>query len=181
MHVGARRVALAGVLVAFTAIMMVLGSIIESSTLFFIGAASFCVGIAVREWGLRFGVGFWIAVILINIMVAPNKLYCITLGGMGFYIWMSELLWERIAAAQTLKRRHVVLWIGKYVIFNAMYIPALFFMPKLIFTGKINGLAAVTFLIIGQAVFFVYDRAYVYFQGYIWGKIRVKVMGKEYE
>ena len=181
MHVGAKRVALAGVLVAFTVAIMVLGSVIESSTLFFIGAASFCVGIAVREWGLRFGFGFLIAVVLVNIMVAPNKLYCITLAGMGFYIWMSEFLWEKIASTPRMKSRNVVLWIGKYVVFNAMYVPILFFMPKLIFTGRINGLAAVVFLFIGQAVFFVYDRAYVYFQGYIWGKIRVKVMGKEYE
>ena len=61
MHVGAKKMATAGLLVAFSVVMMLLSSVIESSSLFFIAAASFCVGIAVREWGLRLGFAFLIA------------------------------------------------------------------------------------------------------------------------
>lgn len=181
MHVGAKKIAIAGLLVAFSVVMLVLSSVIETSTLFFVAAASFCVGIAIREWGLKIGFGVFVADLLLGLLVAPNKLYCITFAGMGLYVWLSEVLWEKLAQSARVKRRYLMLWLGKYVIFNAMYIPTLFFMPRLLFAGKINGLAAVLLLLVGQVVLFIYDRAYAYFQSYIWGKLRTKFLGREYE
>lgn len=172
MHVGAKKVAVAGLLAAFVVVMMVLSSVIETNTLFLIAAASFCVGIAVREWGLGLGFGFYVSCIILNFFVVPNKLYCITFAGMGLYIWLSEVLWEKIAATGKMRFRTVALWIGKYLIFNLLYVPALFFAPQLLFSGKMNGLAAILFLLLGQAAFFLYDVAYRYVQSRIWGKIR---------
>lgn len=176
MHVGAKKMATAGLLVAFSVIMMLLSSVIETSSLFFIAAASFCVGVAVREWGLRMGFAFMIASVALNFLIIPSKLYCFTLAGMGFYIWVSEWLWKRVANAKTLKYRMAVLWGGKYVIFNFMYIPVLFFAPKLLFAGKMNGLAAVLLMVVGQALLYVYDVAYRYFQSQIWGRLRGRLM-----
>ena len=164
MHVGVKKMATAGLLVAFSVVMMVLSSVIESSSLFFIAAASFCVGVSVREWGLRMGFAFLIADVLLNFFVTPSKLYCFTLAGMGLYIWISEWLWNRIAESETIKQRRALLWIGKYLVFNLMYIPTLFLAPQLLFTGKMNGLAAIILLLCGQGVLFVYDSAYRYFQ-----------------
>ena len=178
MHVGAKKIATAGLLVAFTVIMIILSSVIETNTLFLIAAASFCIGIAVREWGLRFGAGFLVASTVLNLLLAPNKWYCITFAGMGLYIWLSELLWEKIASAEKMSHRTVILWIGKYGIFNLLYVPALFLAPHLLFTGKINGLAAIILLLVGQVAFFIYDVAYRYFQSRIWGKLRVRFLEK---
>lgn len=172
MYVGAKKVATAGLLVAFTILMMLLSSVIETNSLFFIGAASFCVGIAIREWGSLWGLAFLIASILLNLMLTPNKLYCITFGGMGLYIWLYEKLWNFIAERKKLNRRTLVLWIGKILLFNLLYVPALFLMSELLFTGKVNGLFIVVFLFVGQAVFLVYDVAYRYFHSQIWGKLR---------
>ena len=172
MHVGAKKMATAGLLVAFSVIMMLLSSVVESSSLFFIAAASFCVGVAVREWGLRLGFAFLIASVGLNLMVTPSKLYCFTMAGMGFYIWASEWLWNCIANAKKLKHRAIVLWIGKYLIFNLLYIPVLFLAPHILFTGKINGLSAIILLLGGQAVLFIYDVAYCYFQAQICGRLR---------
>ena len=178
MHVGAKRMATAGLLVAFSVIMMLLSSVIETSSLFFIAAASFCVGVAVREWGLRWGASFLIASVALNFFIAPNKLYCFTLAGMSIYIWASECLWNRIADAKRLKHRVAVLWIGKYIIFNLLYVPVLFLAPQILFTGKINGLGAMIFLLLGQAVLLVYDVAYQYFQSQVWGKLRNRLLEK---
>lgn len=172
MHVGAKKIATAGLLVAFTIIMMVLGSVIETSTLFFIAAASFCVGIAIREWGILYGFAFLVASVVLNLLVAPNKLYCITFGGMGLYLWLYEWLWNRIANKEVLSHRNVLLWIGKFVFFNLLYVPALFFMPELLFAGKMNGLAAVLLLFGGQIALLAYDLAYRYFQAHVWGRLR---------
>lgn len=178
MHVEAKKIATAGLLVAFSVIMMMLSSTIESSSLFFIAAASFGVGISIREWGLRWGLAFLFASVSINFLVAPSKLYCFTLAGMGFYIWASEWLWNRIADAKKMKHRYAVLWIGKYFIFNLLYIPVLLFAPQILFTGKMNGLAATILFLCGQGVLYVYDVAYRYFQARVWGKLRVRFIHK---
>lgn len=178
MHVGAKKMATAGLLVAFSVVMMLLSSVIETSSLFFIAAASFCVGVAVREWGLRLGFAFLIASVILNFLLTPSKLYCFTLGGMGLYIWASEWLWNRIADAKKLKHRTALLWMGKYVIFNLFYVPVLFLAPQILFTGKINGLSAIILLLSGQAALFIYDVAYRYFQAQIWGRLRGRLLQK---
>lgn len=178
MHVGAKKMATAGLLVAFSVIMMLLSSVIESSSLFFIAGASFCVGIAVREWGLRLGFAFFVASVGLNFIVAPSKLYCFTLAGMGLYIWVSEWLWRRIADAKELKRRGIILWIGKYIFFNLLYVPVLFLAPHILFTGRINGLFAMMMLLLGQAALYIFDMAYHYVQAQVWGRLRGKFLQK---
>ncbi|MBQ8803353.1 MAG: hypothetical protein IJZ53_06960 [Tyzzerella sp.] len=176
MHVSAKKIAVAGLLAAFTVVMLILSSTIETSSLFFIAAASFCVGIAIREWGVGFGFGFLAASVVLNFLLAPNKLYCITFAGMGIYLVLSEWLWEKIASMEAMNGRVMKLWIGKYVIFNLIYIPVLCFIPSLIFTKEVTGVLAVVFWGAGQIALWVYDKAYLYFQGCIWGKLRGKLL-----
>ena len=176
MHVKAKQIATAGVLVAFTVVLVFLSAYIESSSLFFLAAASFCVGIAVREWGMWFGAAFLIASTSLNLLLAPNKWYCITFAGIGVYIWLYELLWRWIANSEKMKQRNLVFWLGKYVVFNLMYIPALFGAPKLLFTGKINGIFAWAMLLLGQVALWIFDCAYRYFQAHVWGNMRGKLM-----
>lgn len=176
MYVKAKSMATAGLLVAFTVIMLILSSTIESNSLFFIAAASFCVGIAVREWKLKLGFAFLVASIVLNLFFAPNKLYCITFAGMALYIWVGELLWEKIADAKELAHRTVWLWIGRYLVFNLMYVPALFLMPTLLFTKEVTGWWSIILFLGGQVALFVYEIAYEYFQSSIWGKLRMRLM-----
>ncbi len=176
MHVSAKKIAVMGLLAAFTVVMLMLSSTIESSSLFFIAAASFCVGIVIREWGNLGGLTFLLGSTLLNVLVAPNKLYCITYAGMGLYLVLSEWLWKKIADAPVMENRMLKLWLGKYVIFNLIYIPAIWFMPSLIFTKEIKGILLLVLWAAGQAVLFVYDYAYRYFQGTVWGKFRTRLL-----
>lgn len=178
MHVRVKQMAAAGLLAAVTVVMMVLGSVIETNSLFFIAAASYCIGIAIREWDVRYGFVFFLACMILNLMLAPNKLHCITFAGMGFYLWLSEVLWKQIAHAKELTHRTARLWIGKYVIFNIIYIPILIFMPSLIFTKEVTSWIVIILFLFGQAALFVYDLAYRYFQSHIWGKIRLRLVDK---
>lgn len=176
MHVDTKKIATAGLLAAVSVLLVVLSSVIETNSLFLIAAASFCVGIAIREWGVRMGTGFFIACVFLNFLVAPNKVYGITFMAMGVYILMTEIMWEKIAAAKKLQNRKLFLWIGKYVVFNCIYLPAIIFFPSLIFTKRITNHMLWILVLAGQAGIFVFDRAYVYFQGYVWGKLRQKLM-----
>ena len=169
MHVGAKRIAIAGLLVAASAVFLILSSVIESNSLFLIAAASFCVGIAIREWGIGFGAGFLSASTLVNLMVAPNKFYCISFAAMGLYLLLSECLCKKIMSIW-------MLWVGKYVIFNVIYIPAVLFFQELLFAREVTGALLVVFLLAGQLALYVYDKAHLYFQNAIWGKLRVKVL-----
>lgn len=176
MHVSGRKIAISGLLIAFSAVMLILSSVIETNSLFLIAAASFCVGIAIREWGVGFGMGFLIASTLVNAFVAPNKFYCLTFAGMGVYLLCSEYLWNKIATKANMKNRTLTLWIGKYVIFNCIYVPVLLFFQEFLFVKKVEGMLLVVFWLVGQIALFVYDRVYIYFQGVIWGKFRTKLM-----
>ena len=90
MHVKAKTMAFSGLLLALTVIFMVLGSVIETSTLFLLAAASFFVGIIIREFGLRIGAAFYAAGVILGFITAPNKFYVFTFAAMGLYIWGRE-------------------------------------------------------------------------------------------
>lgn len=176
MHVKAKQVAIAGLLAAFSAVLMILSAVLESSSLFLIAAASFCVGITIREWGILFGAGYFAASLLVNLIVTPNKFYCATFAAMALYLLLSEGLWEKIAAKKELKNRNLTLWIGKYVIFNIIYIPILTGFSDLIFTKEVDGRLLLIGFLAGQAGIFIYDQAYRYFQGMIWSRLRGRLI-----
>jgi len=172
MYVAAKRMAYLGLLLSCTVLLVIFSGILEFNTLFLLAGASFCVGIAIRESGLRLGFGFFIASILLSFMLAPNKIYCITFAAMGLYLVISEFAWEKLASAKWSTNRNGILWIIKYVIFNIMYIPIIIFLPKLIYQGELNRGFLAVLLIGGQIGLLIYDKAYSYFQKAIWGKVR---------
>lgn len=175
MYVKAKHMALAGVLTAITVLLVYMGTVLEVNTMFFLVAAAFCVGIAIREWGLRLGLAFWFASTVLNLLLSPNKLYCVTFTVMGLYIWFSENWWKKLADSGKMTHRRMKLWIGKYVIFNMMYI------PMLLFVSRISKSLFVIAVLLGQAGLFVFEVAYEYFQTRIWGKIRVRLLGEKGE
>ncbi len=172
MHIKAGQIAFSGLLAAFSVLCVVLGSIVEMSTLFFICGGAFCVGIAVREWGLRYGAAFLLASSIAGMLVAPNKMHCITFTAMGLYLWASEVLRDRIGKASRITSRESALWLGRYIIFNVMYIPAILFAPRLFIAGRIEGAMWIAVWVSGQAGVIIFEKAHDYFQVFIWGRMR---------
>ena len=105
MHVKAKTMAFSGLLLALTVIFMVLGSVIETSTLFLLAAASFFVGIIIREFGLRIGAAFYAAGVILGFITAPNKFYVFTFAAMGLYIWGREAAWRDGSCGMCGKKR----------------------------------------------------------------------------
>ena len=175
MHVNARKIALAGLLAAIVTVLLTLSSIIETNSLFMIAAASFCVGIVVREWSIGYGAIFLVSSTLISLLVAVNKFYCITYVSMGIYLLLSEFLWEKLADQTVIKKRNAILWIGRYAIFNCVYIPILLFFQELLFVKEVSGWLLLVCMLAGQLALLVYEEAYRYFQAMIWSKARVKL------
>lgn len=175
MLLNAKKMAFLGLLLAVTELLIILSSVLEFNTLFLLGAASFGVGIAIRESNIRYGTGFYLGAILLGLILAPNKLYCITFAAMGFYIIVIEYSFDRLTHMKSRLDRVKLYWMIKYIAFNAVFIPMLIFLPKLIYQGEINRLMILAMLIIGQIVLYLYDLVYRYFQSNIWGKVRNKL------
>lgn len=176
MHVKARLVAFAGLLLALAVVFMALGSIIETSTLFLLAASSFFVGIVVREFGLRAGAAFYAAAVLLGFITAPNKFYVLTFAAMGIYIWGIEAVWRWLEKRSQYKNTRVIFWISKYVIFNIVYIPIVTVFRSMLFVREVSDTVLLGVLLAGQVGLFVYDRAYEYVQVHVWGKMRGRVM-----
>lgn len=176
MHVKAKTLAFGGLLLALSVVFMALGSIIETSTLFLLAAASYFVGIIVREYGLRAGAAFYIAAVLLGLITAPNKFYVLTFAAMGFYIWGIEAVWRWLGKHPGIAGRRAVFWAAKYVVFNIVYIPIAVAFRDLLFARAVTDAMMAAVLIGGQAALFIYDRAYEYVQAHIWGKMRGRLM-----
>jgi hypothetical protein len=175
MLLNTKKLAFLGLLLAVTVLLVIFSGILEFNTLFLLAGASFCVGIAIRESGLKFGSGFYLGSVFLSLILAPNKLYCITYAAMGLYLVISEYSFEKLANIKWSKNRSRIYWIIKYVTFNVMYIPMLLFLPTMIYQGQISKVLLSVIFLAGQVVLLVYDKAYIYFQIYIWGKVRGKL------
>lgn len=151
MHLESKKMATIGIMLAICILCVYGGTVIESNTLFLLSAASFFVGIIIKEYGMKMGVAFFIASIALSFILVPIKMYTLTLAAMEFYLIMKYLLQDRVGKAYMVVR---------YVIFNILYIPALIFFPSLIYNGKINLWIMLLLFAGGQVVFTIYEIAY---------------------
>lgn len=173
MHVDSRKTAIGGITMALAVLCIVLSGILEFNTLFLLAAASFLTGINIREGGLAAGAAFYVGTVALGFLLAPNKWYCVTFAAMGFYIVCNEWLFS--AAGRALRGRKAILWLGKFLLFNVIYLPALFFFPRLLFPEGIQGIWLLGAVAAGQVFFLIYDRAYEYFLTILWERFRKKI------
>lgn len=171
MLLNAKKMSFLGILLAFTIILVVMSSILETNTLFLLSLASFLVGGAIRETGLKQGFVFLFAAILLSLIVAPNKLYCLTFSAMGVYIVGISYAFERIAISTNITRKVQALWCVKIVLFNALFLPIVWFLPTLIIATELNLMMKLGMILVAQVFLLIYDYAYRYFQGHLWKKI----------
>ncbi|CUX28625.1 hypothetical protein [Clostridium sp. C105KSO13] len=172
MHVNAKRVAFGGLMLALAILCMVMGSVIESNTLFLLAAASYFVGIVIREAGMLTGLTFYLGAVLLGFLLAPNKLYVVSFAAMGFYILAIEFTGRQLGRRTDKMNRRSVFWVVKYVIFNLLYIPGLLFFQEFLFGRSLPAVWMIGAAAIGQIALWIYDRAYEYVQRHIWGKFR---------
>lgn len=155
--------ALMGVLMALNQIFLLMASIIESNTFFFLGISSLPLGIIVIERGWKKGVLFFIGSLFLTFFIIPDKLilipYAFVFGNYGVVKYLIEgrgnIVWE--------------------IIFKAIYLN-ITFIGAVIISKNILGLSIPLYLILGaNIVFFIYDYAYSLFISQYQNKIRGKI------
>lgn len=187
MHLGTRKLAFSGLLLALTVLLTILSSVFETSTLFLLAAASYLVGVNFRENGIRFGIGFYLAAIFLGVILSPNKFYCITFTVISAYIVIVELVrayltkkeLQKIATLhreEITKKSNVGFYVLKFAVFNILYLPFLFFFPQLIYQGELSPMITLGLILFGQVVFVLYDLAYDVFVKKYWNRIRKNII-----
>ncbi len=169
MFLTAKKTAFAGMTLTVSFLLLLLGSVLEVSTLFFLAAAAFCIGIVIRELGLRMGAAFWAASILLGVLLAPNKFYVLTYGTMEGYLFLRETWWIFLERRQKSKRSY---FLGKAVIAQVVLLPLICLAPQLFYAGELTWPLRIGFLAAGEVFCLVADMAYDVFQRQIWGKLR---------
>lgn len=176
MPVNAKSIAFCGLMLAFTEVCIALGAVIETNTLFLLAAASYIVGIVIREMGLKIGAAFYFAGVFLGVLIAPNKLYVLSYGAMGIYIFMRELSWDWIGRLEEKYNKNLVLWGTKFLVFNVIYGGILYLSWELLFASATNWKLLSGVILGGQVGFLIYDWAYNYVQREIWTKMRGRLI-----
>jgi hypothetical protein len=177
MHVNVKKLALAAMMLALTLICMVMGSILQTSTFFFLAAASYSVGIVIRESSIHMGAMFYVAAVLLGGILAPDKYHVVSFALMGFYVVMLEFLFPRMIRIADVACRKRIFFVVRIVLFNVMYVPMIVLFQKVVF-GKMLGFPALVGMwVLGQGVWWCYDRAYEYVQAVLWTKLRSRIIG----
>ena len=173
MHVKGKMMAFCGLFLALSVVCMSLGSVIETNTLFLLAAASFFVGIVIREFGMKAGAAFYVADVLLGFLIAPNKFYVFSFAAMGLYIVIIEEAWRFLGRSAS-TQSPALFWAVKYVVFNVNVTFRCWCFLMRFFSEERNCLFAMTagIWLAGQIALFLYDRAYEYVQSHVWTKIR---------
>lgn len=184
MHISTKKIAMLGLLLALTVMLIIFSSFFEMSTFFLIALASFLVGIVINELNLSTGLGFYLASVFLSLVLAPNKLYCLTFAMVAAYLVIVEAVrvslmkkdMKKLASLTpvnlNIRGRRKKLWVVKVVVFNLLYLPMLIFFPKLIFPGELSNLVVIGVWAVGQLVLVAYDFAYQEFVIKHWSRLR---------
>lgn len=169
-------IAFSGLFLALSVVCMALGSIIETNTLFLLAAASYFVGIVIREFGMKAGAVFYLADVLLGFLITPNKFYVISFAAMGFYILAAEVSFCILGRSKGNVQKRWIFWTIKYIVFNGMYIPMVLVFQELLFAKELWGGFLAAVIVAGQIGVWIYDRAYEYVQVHIWSKFRGRLL-----
>lgn len=123
-----QKIAVAGLLLAINQIGIILASVIDVSSLTMLAVAAFVIGIAIYEFGFRYGCIFFVASCILGIFLSPMKLYMISYAGMGAYVLIKEGMDRRF-----FNRWNRWLLLGnKLVLFNLYFTPLLLWIPDVL-------------------------------------------------
>ena len=183
MHVNAKKIAFGGFFLALTEIFLLMGSVIQINTLFLLAAASYFVGIMIREFDLLLGAAFYLAGVLLGLLLTPNLFYVCSYAAMGAYILAVEAVWrllgtlgggkaERKDNSANNRRRIRFFWVAKFLTFNCMFFLIIFFFREFLFVGKMSTTMQAGTIVAGQIGWLLYDRAYEWTQANLWSRMR---------
>lgn len=180
-----KEVAYTGILIAFGVILIMLGGYFEGSTLFFLAAASFLVGVMERNFSLGLGVLYMVGTAILGFLLAPQKLYVATFLGFGIYVLVAEWFEKRLQAGERVPGK-VIIWVIKAVLYHVLLgisllagsyllgVEKLFAGEIFERLGKYPLILGIVILLGAELLWLIFDRAYVYFQRRYGSRFRIE-------
>ncbi len=176
LHLKAKEVAWSGLMMAFCIILIILSGVIETSSAFLLAAASFITGIIGRKFNLRISVLFAAGTFVLGFLVAPQKLYCFTFAGFSVYVIVAEYFREH-------NYGKVISIVVKGVCYHVLLVAALVMLKYFIGFDIVSGskwlnsikdipvLLALIAIVAAEIMWFIFDRAYLFFQDRYGGRL----------
>ncbi|MGI6778322.1 MAG: hypothetical protein ACOX7R_10015 [Acetivibrionales bacterium] len=163
-----KRVALSGILLALTVIMLFLASTLPTSRLSFYALSSFFVSFIIIEFGAKYGFFFYFAALILALAVIPDKIglipFAIFFGIYGLVKFYIEKL-----------NRIIVEYILKVVFFNICLAIGIIFIKEF-FLGSISIKVPLWAIIAAlEIAFIVYDCVYSLIIQYYKSRIRKSI------
>ena len=159
-----KNIAYSGLLLALNIVLLILSFVIPTNTLFFMGLASLPISIVIIEQGVKSGIVFYIASIILSFLFMPDKLnwlfYTFTFGLYGIIKYFIER-----------DRNIFVEYIVKLAIFNIIIGIGYFFIKEFI-----NIPFNIMTVLLGQLVFLIYDYSYSLAINYYYEKIKKNII-----
>lgn len=169
-----KEIAYVGIMMAIAIVLVTLGGYFEVSTLFFLAAAAFLGGCVEKNTSLLASVTFLIGATLLGFILAPQKFYIATFFCFGVYVLVAEYFEELMTKRE--KKNMLLVWVIKGILYHVMLVLALYLMQKLmgfeiLFSAGIfkwlkgnSVLLVIAGVLCAEALWLVFDRAYIYFQ-----------------
>lgn len=169
-----REIAFLGIMMALAVLLQTLGGYLETSTLFFLAAASFFSGIVERNFSLPISIIFLTGSTLLGFFLTPQKTYTATFFMFSVYVLVAEYF-EKQAFLQQKKINPILEWGLKGILYHGFLFLALFLLYQLfgwkeLLENKIIAtlwnqkiLFAAVAVVISEAFWLFFDRAYLFF------------------
>lgn len=156
-----KKIAYSGILLAINIILLMFVNIIPMNTLILMALASLPISIIIMEFGVKYGVSFYIASSLLSIFVISDKIQCfiyiITFGIYGMFKYIIEKNNLNIVIEYMLK-----------LVFANIFIIVIYQILRGIIYIPVNWITIILF----QGVFLVYDYVYSLFIDYYDDKLK---------
>lgn len=173
MHVKTKQLALLGILLAVSSLLLLLTAVVPFNTLFILALSSFLLGATIKESGIRMGFAYLVAAVIMAFILMADKLLCITYGAFLGYIYLVECIKKK---KKPLSKGSF--YLIKFLIFNiCIMLPALIWFPDLILQKNItwNPFIYGSVFVGGQVILYIFDLAYERFVEYYWQEFRIRI------
>lgn len=183
MHLKSKGLAYTGVWMALAVILIILSSLVESSSMFLLAAASFLTGVVQRRFRFRAAACFGMGTFVLGLILAPNKLYCFTYLAFSVYVILAEWFREKKKDQAEEKREKngrrlsgmAGEWIAKGIVYHLLLAVSLIAVWKLVgpagivseeWLGRLekNRVLLIIPVMGAEILWLLFDRAYLFFQ-----------------
>ncbi|MDY6324609.1 MAG: hypothetical protein SPL99_06045 [Catonella sp.] len=177
MHVTTKKLTTAGITLALSMVINLLVNIFNLSSLFILMVSGFLIGVVIRMCGMKMAVSYLVASSALALIIAPEKLDVLAYIFTEIYIVAREFIYKALAKKENIevKKRKRLYFFFRWLMFQAMIVPIIIFLPGLLLTVNTPKMKITAYLL-GQVYWYLADYCYNAFQRFFEARVMKKIM-----